>query len=60
MFLTSFPFSAKKIPIEQILASTRGGAGRNAGAGGRAGASRQEGNVNLDENAPKGKDACNC
>ncbi|KAF7791950.1 hypothetical protein EIP86_002976 [Pleurotus ostreatoroseus] len=51
---------AKKIPIEQILASTRGGAGRNAGAGGRAGASRQEGNVNLDENAPKGKDACNC
>jgi Ras-related protein Rab-5C len=48
---------AKKIPIEHILASTRGGTGR-------PGASRpgttQEGGVNLDENAAKGKDACNC
>ncbi|KAK0421795.1 GTP-binding protein ypt5 [Armillaria borealis] len=39
---------AKKIPIEHILASTRG-----------AGASRQEGGVNLEEGA-KPKDACNC
>ncbi|KIJ68291.1 hypothetical protein HYDPIDRAFT_81570, partial [Hydnomerulius pinastri MD-312] len=49
---------AKKIPIEHILASTRG-AGRNGAAGGRAGGSRQEG-VNLEENQTKGKDACNC
>jgi small GTP-binding protein len=49
---------AKKIPIEHILASTRGGAGRPGAAGARAGA-RQEG-VNLDENQGKGKDACNC
>jgi len=51
---------AKKIPIEQILASSRGGAGRAGAAGGRAGASRQEGGVNLEENATKAKDACNC
>ncbi|KAH7921785.1 ras-domain-containing protein [Leucogyrophana mollusca] len=49
---------AKKIPIEHILASTRGGAGRPGATGGRGGA-RQEG-VNLDENQGKGKDACNC
>ncbi|KAH9946787.1 GTP-binding protein ypt5 [Amylocystis lapponica] len=49
---------AKKIPIEQILASTRGGSGR-PGAAGRAGGA-QEGGVNLDENAGKGKDSCNC
>ncbi|OBZ79478.1 Vacuolar protein sorting-associated protein 21 [Grifola frondosa] len=49
---------AKKIPIEQILASTRG-AGRPGAAAGRAGAA-QEGAVNLEENAAKGKDACNC
>lgn len=48
---------AKKIPIEYILASTRGGAGR-PGAG-RTGA-QADGAVNLDENAAKGKDACNC
>jgi len=51
---------AKKIPIEQILASSRGGAGRPGAAGGRAVTSRQEGGVNLEENAAKGKDACNC
>lgn len=46
---------AKKIPIEHILASTRGngrpGAARAAGA--------QEGGVNLEESA-KARDACNC
>ncbi|KAJ3488475.1 hypothetical protein NLI96_g2817 [Meripilus lineatus] len=49
---------AKKIPIDQILASSRGGANRAGAAGGRA--AGQEGGVNLDENAGKGKDACNC
>ncbi|KAI0374284.1 GTP-binding protein ypt5 [Pilatotrama ljubarskyi] len=49
---------AKKIPIDQILASSRGGAGRPGAAAGRAGA--QEGGVNLDENNAKSKDACNC
>ncbi|KAH8120093.1 GTP-binding protein ypt5 [Phellopilus nigrolimitatus] len=48
---------AKKIPIEHILASTRGG-GRSGGPAGRAGANQQ--GVNLEENASKGKDACNC
>lgn len=51
------PRSAKKIPIDQILASTRGGAGRPGAASGRA---AQEGGVNLEENSAKGKDACNC
>ncbi|KAK7463737.1 Vacuolar protein sorting-associated protein 21 [Stygiomarasmius scandens] len=51
---------AKKIPIEHILAATRGGAGRPGAAGNRAGGSGQEGNVNLDENANKSRDACNC
>ncbi|KAI1797768.1 ras-domain-containing protein [Ganoderma leucocontextum] len=46
---------AKKIPIDQILASTRGGQ-RPGAASGRA----QEGGVNLEENNAKGKDACNC
>ncbi|KAI0961438.1 hypothetical protein AcV7_000538 [Taiwanofungus camphoratus] len=50
---------AKKIPIEQILASTRGGAGRPGTTGGRAGGA-QEGGVNLQENAAQGKDSCNC
>ncbi|KAH0838427.1 GTP-binding protein ypt5 [Lanmaoa asiatica] len=50
---------AKKIPIEHILASTRG-AGRNGVAGNRVGTSRQEGAVNLEENQAKSKDACNC
>lgn len=56
--LTLF-FVAKKIPIEHILAATRGGAGRPGAAGGRAGGA-QEGAVNLEENANKPKDACNC
>ncbi|PIL32075.1 transporter [Ganoderma sinense ZZ0214-1] len=46
---------AKKIPIDQILASTRGGQ-RPGAASGRT----QEGGVNLEENNAKGKDACNC
>lgn len=50
--------AAKKIPIEHILASTRGSVGRG-GNGGRPGAS-QQGDVNLDENANKARDACNC
>ncbi|KAI5121330.1 hypothetical protein M0805_003797 [Coniferiporia weirii] len=48
---------AKKIPIEHILASTRGN-GRNGGPAGRTNGNQQ--GVNLGENAPKGKDACNC
>ncbi|EIN13491.1 ras-domain-containing protein [Punctularia strigosozonata HHB-11173 SS5] len=50
---------AKKIPIEHILASSRG-AGRPGAQGARTGAARQEGGVNLEENQTKGKDACNC
>lgn len=50
------PPTAKKIPIDQILASTRGGQ-RPGAASGRA---NQEGGVNLEENNAKGKDACNC
>jgi small GTP-binding protein len=49
---------AKKIPIEHILASTRGGTGRPGAA--RPGTTRQEGGVNIEENPAKGKDACNC
>ncbi|KAI9057089.1 ras-domain-containing protein [Trametes sanguinea] len=49
---------AKKIPIDQILASSRAGAGRPGAASGRQGA--QEGGVNLEENNTKSKDACNC
>ncbi len=53
----SFPaFTAKKIPIDQILASTRGGQRPGAASGRTA----QEGGVNLEENNAKGKDACNC
>ncbi|KAJ3750202.1 GTP-binding protein ypt5 [Lentinula detonsa] len=50
---------AKKIPIEHILAATRGGAGRPGAAGGRAG-NAQDAAVNLEENTNKPKDACNC
>ena len=50
--------AAKKIPIEHILASSRGAAGRPGAGGGRAGGAAE--GVNLDENQPKGKDACNC
>ncbi|KAK0505833.1 GTP-binding protein ypt5 [Armillaria luteobubalina] len=49
---------ARKIPIEHILASTRG-AGRAGTGANRTGASRQEGGVNLEE-GPKPKDACSC
>ena len=56
--LTLRRLAAKKIPIDQILASTRGGAGRPGAAAGRPGA--QEGGVNLEENNTKGKDACSC
>ncbi|KZT06857.1 GTP-binding protein ypt5 [Laetiporus sulphureus 93-53] len=49
---------AKKIPIDQILASSRGGTGR-PGATGRPGTA-QEGGVNLEQNAAQNKDACNC
>jgi len=48
---------AKKIPIEHILASTRGGTGR-PGQGSRPGAAQES--VNLQENATQAKDACNC
>jgi len=50
---------AKKIPIEHILASSRGAAGRPGAGGGRAGGA-PEGGVNLEEGQAKGKDACNC
>ncbi|KAG5644751.1 hypothetical protein DXG03_007880 [Asterophora parasitica] len=50
---------AKKIPIEHILAATRGTA-RPGAAGGRADGARHEEGVNLDENATRSKDACNC
>jgi hypothetical protein len=55
--ITIWPAPAKKIPIEHILASARGGAGR-PGATSRAGA--PEGGVNLQDNAAKANDACNC
>ncbi|KAG8747251.1 hypothetical protein FRC10_001867 [Ceratobasidium sp. 414] len=45
---------AKKIPIEHILSSRGQGANRGA-----AGAQRADG-LQLDQNAAKGKDACNC
>ncbi|THH34054.1 hypothetical protein EUX98_g8 [Antrodiella citrinella] len=49
---------AKKIPIEQILASSRGGASRPGAPGARN--AGQEGGVNLEQNAAKDKDGCNC
>ncbi|KAH8100628.1 GTP-binding protein ypt5 [Cristinia sonorae] len=48
---------AKKIPIEQILASSRGGT-RPGAAGART--AGQEGGVNLEQNAAKDKEGCNC
>lgn len=48
---------AKNIPIESILASSRGAAGRPGTAGNRPGTQDA---VNLDENQAKGRDACNC
>ncbi|CAA7266584.1 unnamed protein product [Cyclocybe aegerita] len=50
---------AKKIPIEHILASTRGNAGRPGAGGSRAEGTRQQA-VNLEEDPNKAKDACNC
>ena len=47
---------AKKIPIEHILASTRGGAARAGAASGTSG----QGNVTLDANNQAPKNACNC
>jgi hypothetical protein len=49
--------TAKNIPIESILASSRGAAGRPGAAGNRPGTQEA---VNLDENQAKGRDACNC
>jgi Ras-related protein Rab-5C len=51
--------TAKKIPIEHILAATRGTSGRPGASGSRAEGTRQPG-VNLEEDPAKGKDACNC
>ncbi|KAI9512905.1 GTP-binding protein ypt5 [Russula earlei] len=48
---------AKNIPIESILASSRGAAGRPGTAGIRPGTQES---VNLGENQPKSRDACNC
>ncbi|KAI0304720.1 GTP-binding protein ypt5 [Russula brevipes] len=48
---------AKNIPIETILASSRGAAGRPGSAGNRPGTQEA---VNLGENQAKGRDACNC
>jgi len=47
---------AKKIPIEHMLANTKGAAGGRAGAGG-PGANNA---VNLEASAQKGPPACNC
>ncbi|KAG6896889.1 hypothetical protein C0992_005453 [Termitomyces sp. T32_za158] len=55
--LTLFHHLAKKIPIEHILAATRG-TGRLGAAGRADGVQQQE--VNLQENQAKTKDACNC
>jgi Ras-related protein Rab-5C len=52
-------FAAKKIPIEHILAATRGTGRPNAGSG-RASGAGQTGNISIDENTAKPKDACNC
>ncbi|KAI0307968.1 GTP-binding protein ypt5, partial [Multifurca ochricompacta] len=49
--------AAKSIPIEHILASSRGATGRPGTTGNRTGAQEA---VNLDENQAKGRDACNC
>jgi Ras-related protein Rab-5C/Rab family protein len=50
---------AKKIPIEHILAATRGNSGRPGASGSRTEGTRQQG-VDLEQDATKGKDACNC
>lgn len=50
---------AKKIPIEHILASSRGAGARSASAAAGAASANQQG-VSLEENASKVKDACSC
>lgn len=56
---TEYSFlTAKKIPIEHILASTRNSV--RPGANGSRGEASQQRGVNLDEGANKAKDACNC
>jgi len=50
---------AKKIPIEHILAATRGNPNRAGASTNHAAGTRQEG-VNLEEGPAKAKDACNC
>lgn len=50
---------AKKIPIEHILAASKGGSNRSGAAGSRSGGTRND-NVNLGEDPAKSKDACNC
>ncbi|EGO02419.1 hypothetical protein SERLA73DRAFT_175933 [Serpula lacrymans var. lacrymans S7.3] len=53
-----FTAIAKKIPIEHIIASSRGSVGRFDVAGSRT--VSQEGGVNLDEAAVKGTSSCSC
>jgi len=48
---------AKKIPIEHILASSRGGTTRGGAAGGGSGSGS---GVNLEDGGAKPKDACSC
>jgi len=48
---------AKNIPIESILASSRGAAGRPGSTRDHPGTQEA---VNLDDNQAKGRDACNC
>jgi Ras-related protein Rab-5C/Rab family protein len=55
----TFTEIAKKIPIEHILAATRGNGARSASGNNRAEGSQQS-NVNLNEDSNKVKDACNC
>jgi Ras-related protein Rab-5C len=52
-------YTAKKIPIEHILASSRGAGARGANAAAGAASANQQG-VSLEENASKVKDACSC
>ncbi|KAF8349932.1 ras family-domain-containing protein [Amanita rubescens] len=57
--LELFTEIAKKIPIEHILAASKGGSNRAGAAGSRAGGSRQN-NVNLEENSANPKGGCIC
>ncbi|GAA6062088.1 hypothetical protein JCM10212_006511 [Sporobolomyces blumeae] len=54
---------AKKIPLDALIAQSRGpggGAAGRAGAGGRGQAGSASANVNLNEGDPAKKDACAC